>query len=59
MRIWISGPRLFGELIRPGISVSDRELRAFLVRRGKLVKEIAMATGFIAGGVALLAWIGI
>jgi hypothetical protein len=45
MRIWISGPRLFGELIRPGISVSDRELRAFLVRRGKLVKEIAMATG--------------
>jgi hypothetical protein len=35
MRIWISGPRLFSELIRPGISVSDRELRAFLVRRGK------------------------
>jgi hypothetical protein len=38
MRLWISGPRLFGRLIHPGISVSDRELRAFLSRRSKVVK---------------------
>jgi hypothetical protein len=32
MRIWLSGPRLFNGLVRPGISFSHREAKTWLAR---------------------------
>jgi hypothetical protein len=54
MRLWISGPRLSGGL-RPGISFSDRELKAFLGRRGKIVKVVLVTVGAIVFGAAVVA----
>jgi hypothetical protein len=33
-RFWVSGPRILGGLVRPGISFSSRELTAWHARRG-------------------------
>lgn len=50
-RFWLSGPRLFNGLIRPGISFSGRELPAWCkrVRQGR--SETASAASLSASGV--------
>ena len=51
MRFWLSGPRIFGGLVRPGVSFGPEDLRArrvpvaALERARKAVKREAIARG--------------
>ena len=58
MRFWLSGPRLFGGLIRPGVSFSDRELRnAFWPHPRKVGQPIKVEPGGLGGWIiGLIFW---